>query len=368
MQSQRNKVKMPLLLYSLFLVIAILATFNYFLSTGLPTQQILTENFENDRNLKNQEESVVSEEEQSKRIKTCLYFWGERHQDSPSDINKDANGCPREIPEMLYDQFTMGRTIGVEYWYQCQTGPQYDAKHVYTKESIDNLIERIRRREENYYGHTDTFLYRALDDFPIRNKSVVIMGSQRPIYESVCLVFGGASCQTIDFQPITIEHPDSRLGAITIAEYDRNPISFDVAFSISSFEHDGLGRYGDPLRPNGDLEMMKKMKCIVKPNGLLFLSVPIAKDKIVWNMHRVYGQIRLPRLLQFWTLLGVYGDAEMIRRYTGCDAGREGDYQPVFVLQNKNQPDSDWNIRFLSQYIDNRDGYDDFDEQKSCFT
>jgi hypothetical protein len=37
MQSQRNKVKMPLLLYSLFLVIAILATFNYFLSTGLPT-------------------------------------------------------------------------------------------------------------------------------------------------------------------------------------------------------------------------------------------------------------------------------------------------------------------------------------------
>jgi len=160
MQSQRNKVKMPLLLYSLFLVIAILATFNYFLSTGLPTQQILTENFENDRNLKNQEESVVSEEEQSKRIKTCLYFWGERHQDSPSDINKDANGCPREIPEMLYDQFTMGRTIGVEYWYQCQTGPQYDAKHVYTKESIDNLIERIRRREENYYGHTDTFLYR----------------------------------------------------------------------------------------------------------------------------------------------------------------------------------------------------------------
>jgi hypothetical protein len=49
---------------------------------------------------------------------------------------------------------------GVEYWYQCQTGPQYDSKHVYTKESIDHLITRIQNREENYYGHTDTFLYR----------------------------------------------------------------------------------------------------------------------------------------------------------------------------------------------------------------
>jgi hypothetical protein len=50
-----------------------------------------------------------------------------------------------------------------------------------------------------------------------------------------------------------------------------------------------------------------------------------------------------------------------------CDAGKEGDYQPVFVLQNKQQPDREWNIRFLSQYIDNTEGYDDFDEQRSCF-
>jgi len=27
---------------------------------------------------------------------------------------------------------------------------------------------------------------------------------------------------------------------------------FDMVFSFSSIEHDGLGRYGDPLNPNGD--------------------------------------------------------------------------------------------------------------------
>jgi hypothetical protein len=36
------------------------------------------------------------------------------------------------------------------------------------------------------------------------------------------------------------------------------PETFDVILSISSFEHDGLGRYGDPLDPDGGLRSMKE--------------------------------------------------------------------------------------------------------------
>lgn len=71
---------------------------------------------------------------------------------------------------------------------------------------------------------------------------MAIMGSQRPIYESVCLVYGAQTCTTIDFQPIIMEYDDPRLRSMTIAQYDLNPVRFDVAISISSFEHDGLGR------------------------------------------------------------------------------------------------------------------------------
>jgi len=176
------------------------------------------------------------------------------------------------------------------------------------------------------------------------------MGSQRPIYESVCIVFLASNCTTIDFQPITVEDP--RLETITIAQFDKNPRMFDAAISISSFEHDGLGRYGDPLRPNGDLEMMKKMKCILKPGGILYLSVPIAKDKIVWNMHRVYGKIRLPLLFEYWTLLDVYGPKDIItKRYSGCDAAGEGDFQPIFVLKNE-EPKKGENLKILDKYRD----------------
>jgi len=221
---------------------------------------------------------------------------------------------------------------------------------VYPKAWIEENIQRVRERKQNYYGITDQFLYSAIEEHPFENGSVVIMGSQRPIYESVCIVYKAKNCTTIDFQPIISEDP--RLVTITIAQYDKNPTFFDAAISISSFEHDGLGRYGDPLRPDGDIDMMKKMKCIVRPGGYLYLSVPIAKDKIVWNMHRVYGNIRLPLLMQHWTLLGVFGsDQELKNRYSGCDAQGEGDFQPIFVLKN-DIPPKGGNEKILNKYYD----------------
>jgi hypothetical protein len=72
--------------------------------------------------------------------------------------------------------------------------------------------------------------------------------------------------------------------------------------SISNFEHDGLGRYGDPIDPNGDMRAMSEMQALVKPNGFLILGVPVARDAVVWNAHRLYGRVRLPLLLRGWSI------------------------------------------------------------------
>lgn len=39
----------------------------------------------------------------------------------------------------------------------------------------------------------------------------------------------------------------------------------DYAFSFSSWEHDGLGRYGDPIDPWGDVKAVQRASCYVKP-------------------------------------------------------------------------------------------------------
>jgi hypothetical protein len=228
---------------------------------------------------------------------------------------------PREIPPELIDAYTIGGRIPVRKNYFDGT---YSEPVVYSREKIDTVLAQVAAGKTFYYGKTDLWLRNALQRFPIRGQEVAVMGSVEPIYESTVIHHGG--------QPITIEYnkiasEDARLKTLTVAEFERSPRQFDVAFSISSFEHDGLGRYGDPLNPDGDLAAMARMKNVVKPNGLLFLAVPVGCDALVWNAHRVYGPIRLPLLLSDWEVLAAFPGQQFFPR------AKDGD-QPVFVLRN----------------------------------
>ena len=82
---------------------------------------------------------------------------------------------------------------------------------------------------------------------------------------------------------------------------------FDAVFSVSSFDHDGLGRYGDPLCADGDLRSMDALRApgVLRGGGAVFLTVPVGADVLVWNLHRRYGAVRLPLLLAGWRALDV---------------------------------------------------------------
>jgi len=234
-----------------------------------------------------------------------------------------------EIPAKLLDEYSMDGRMGVKHRYLDDTySPEKPL--VYKREAVDLYIQQIKRKKTFQYRITDLWLYKALERHSISGKRVAVMGSIEPVYESICLFYGGKPT-TIEYNKIISEDP--RVVVMTPEEYDKNPVKFDAAFSISSFEHDGLGRYGDPLNPNGDLQAMRKMKSMVNPGGLLFLAVPVGRDTLVWNAHRIYGRLRLPMLLEGWRILDVFGWQELllnVNRGTG-----HGD-QPVFVLENTN--------------------------------
>lgn len=231
---------------------------------------------------------------------------------------------PRIFPLRLLLQYTMNGRMRIRYYYRNDLCPP-DTLRRYTKEEIDSFIEKIMRKEVFYYGATDTWLYQALEKYSIKGKSVAIIGSVCPVYESICIAYGGEPT-TIEYNKIISE--DERVRVMTVDEYDRTPMQFDAAFSISSIEHDGLGRYGDPLRPDGDILSMKKMKSMVRPDGLLFLSVPVGKDTLLWNDARIYGKFRLPLLLKEWELLDAFGYSTDVFREPRFDS------EPVFVLKN----------------------------------
>jgi len=220
-------------------------------------------------------------------------------------------------------EFLLDGKIKLEEWYIDET-----PNHKQEPYSINEYRGKIRNREINYYGETDKWLYESLDLCPIKGLDVAIMGSIKPWYESMTLEFGG-NPTTIEYNLPGYNHPEIK--EISVQEYWKNPIQFDAAFSISSFEHDGLGRYGDPINPNGDLRAMAEMKKIIKKDGILFLAVPIGLDKVVWNAHRIYGTLRLSMLIQRWHLEGCVG---MNDNFLTRDTGQSGAYQPILVLRN----------------------------------
>ena len=238
---------------------------------------------------------------------------------------------PKDIPENLVKEFTLDGKIGVsKLYFDGVSNAKKNNDERYTEQKINEYKRKVDKGGTFYYKRTDVWLHQALKKFPIKNKSVVVMGSASPVYEAFCLSYGCTDVNVIEYNKINCTHPN--ITFYTPEEYEKNPIKFDCAISISSFEHDGLGRYGDPINPTGDLEIMQKMKDIVKDDGLLFLAVPIAKDKVVWNAHRNYGEVRFPMLIKGWEKIASYGfNKSMFKR----DTAPQGGPQPVFVLKNK---------------------------------
>lgn len=87
---------------------------------------------------------------------------------------------------------------------------------------------------------------------------------------------------------------DLRLTGLQTAHADLHNLPFEK-HSIKSvscmhtLEHIGLGRYGDPIDPEGDLKAIKGLKSVLASGGDMLIVVPIGIPKIEYNAHRIYS-------------------------------------------------------------------------------
>jgi len=92
-----------------------------------------------------------------------------------------------------------------------------------------------------------------------------------------------------DFRP-----PELKLDNLSIKQADLLALPFqdNSISSISSMhvvEHIGLGRYGDPLDPDGDLKAISELKRVTATGGDLLFVVPVGQRKLMFNAHRIYS-------------------------------------------------------------------------------
>ena len=226
-----------------------------------------------------------------------------------------------ELPQKYRDEATLGGNIFVIQRYYAQHFNGGSANNW----SVEHFLQGARLAKaaldknplapatvcptayKGYNGHCEMWRKYAS---VLQGKHGVVIGSQSPWIEASLLAYGVEGLTTMEYSSTRTNHAQVRWmhPATAASSFLKGQLpQFDFAVSYSSLEHDGLGRYGDPLNPHGDIESVQKVWCILKPGGLFFLGFPYngAHDELVFNSHRVYGPKRLPLVTANFEVLEV---------------------------------------------------------------
>ena len=92
----------------------------------------------------------------------------------------------------------------------------------------------------------------------------------------------------VDIRPLEVDLP--RLTSVAGSVLDL-PFKDGAVESLSCLhvaEHVGLGRYGDPLDPDGTRKAAAELARVLAPGGRLLFSGPVGRPRVCFNAHRVH--------------------------------------------------------------------------------
>lgn len=174
-------------------------------------------------------------------------------------------------------------------------------------------LPMLHEREEaagalNAYFYQDLAIARWIHEAaPVRHVDV---GSRIDGFVGHLAVF--RDVEVIDIRPAPGE-----VAGITFHQLDlmgELPREWEAACEslscLHTIEHFGLGRYGDPIDPDGHLKGLERLKAMVKPGGILYLSTPVGPQRIEFNAHRIFAAA---------TLAGWFANGWKIERFAVLD-------------------------------------------------
>ena len=100
-----------------------------------------------------------------------------------------------------------------------------------------------------------------------------------------------ASVKTVfvDYRPLRVRLSNLNSLAGDIVRLPFRDASIASLSCLHVMEHVGLGRYGDPISPDGSQLAAAELQRVLQPGGRLFLSVPVGRERVCFNAHRVFS-------------------------------------------------------------------------------
>jgi SAM-dependent methyltransferase len=90
-----------------------------------------------------------------------------------------------------------------------------------------------------------------------------------------------------DFRTAPLHLSQLKCGSTDLTALHFSTGSVQSLSCMHTVEHVGLGRYGDPIDPDGDLKAIRELKRVLAPGGNLLFVVPVGKPSVVFNAHRI---------------------------------------------------------------------------------
>ena len=137
--------------------------------------------------------------------------------------------------------------------------------------------------DAHYVYHTSWAARKVREINPLRHTDI-----------SSSLFFSGIVSAFVPVDFYDYRPADLKLSNLTgnQADLTKLPFADNSIGSLScmhTVEHIGLGRYGDPLNTDGDLEAISELKRVLAKDGSLLFVVPVGEPKIEFNAHRIYS-------------------------------------------------------------------------------
>jgi len=118
---------------------------------------------------------------------------------------------PRSMPDELYDEYTLGGRMSNSTKYYTNRYSGGDAMHSrWSRRGIDEWVAKaLNASLSGNYGRAYAgLLMGAIRRADVRDKRVLVIGSESPWVEAVCLAAGAAHVTTLEYGRIVSEHPN----------------------------------------------------------------------------------------------------------------------------------------------------------------
>ncbi len=141
-------------------------------------------------------------------------------------------------------------------------------------------------RASGHYFYQDLWAARKI--WQVQPSRHVDVGSRIDGFVAHILTF--MPVEVIDIRPLR-----SKVPGLTFVQADATELtcfadsSLESLSSLHAVEHFGLGRYGDPIDPSAWYRAMRAMVRVLNTNGKLYFAVPIGRQRLQFNSHRVFS-------------------------------------------------------------------------------